>query len=86
VAKTALPTADTSVYGVLHVDALSNGGYELATSLAGPRAPRQPCRSRRAAIVTTDAPILWGVFLGLAVPTFAECVLQARDGAAGFPR
>jgi hypothetical protein len=86
VAKTSLPAADTSTYGVLRINALDNGGYEIATSLAGPRAPRQPCRRTRAAIVVVDAPILWGVLLAQTVPGFVECVIQARGPAAGSAR
>ncbi len=86
VAKSALPTADTSTYGVLRINALDNGGYEIATSLAGPRAPRLPCRNPRAAITARDMPIVWGVLLALTVPAFVECVLGARGPAANSSR
>lgn len=81
-AKSSLPVADTSTYGVLRINALDDGGYEIATSLAGPRASRQRCGSARAAIVAGDRPILWGVILAHTVPAFVECVKQARGPVA----
>ena len=86
VEKASLPTADTSMYGVLQINALDGGGYEIATSLAGPRAQRQRCRNARAAIVTGDTPIVWGVLLAKTVPRFVECVVEARGNQAGPSR
>ncbi|MCC6244238.1 MAG: hypothetical protein IT353_15450 [Gemmatimonadaceae bacterium] len=83
VAKSSLPTADTSTYGVLRINALESGGYEIATSLAGARAPRQRCRNARAAITYRDTPIVWGVFLAQLIPKFVECVIEARGRLAG---
>lgn len=80
VAKSARNAPDTSVYGVLEIRRLESNGYELATSLAGPRAPRQLCRNVRAATVAGDMPILWGVLLSLTVPKFIECLYDARAG------
>ena len=40
VSRGYLPSADTSVYGIVHVNALERGGYEIATWLGGPRASR----------------------------------------------
>jgi hypothetical protein len=82
VSKASLPAADTSIYGVLQINALDDGGYEMATWLAGPRAPRSRCRNARVAITARDTPIIWGVVLAHAVPTFADCVLQTRGPAA----
>lgn len=83
VAKSSQPTADTSTYGVLRINALESGGYEIATSLAGPRAPRQRCRNDRAAITYRDTPVVWGVFLAQLIPPFVECVIEARGRLAG---
>ena len=82
VAKSSVPTADTSMYGVLRINSLDDGGYEVATSLAGPRAVRQRCGSARAAMVVGDRPILWGVILAQTVPAFVECLIQARGPVA----
>ena len=78
VARGDLPPADTSVYGIVHVNALESGGYEIATWLGGPRASRTLCRSARAAIVTRDAPITWGVVLSHMISRFVECAVAAR--------
>ncbi len=78
VARGDLPPADTSVYGIVHVNALESGGYEIATWLGGPRASRTLCRSARAAIVTGDAPITWGVVLSHTISRFVECAVAAR--------
>lgn len=85
VATSSLPVADTSVYGVLQINEIDDGGYEIATSLGGPRAPRSLCRSPRAAIVVGHAPVLWGVILAQTIPAFVDCVAQARPKAGTSP-
>ena len=88
VSRDALPPPDTSVYGHLQMNALAAGGYEVATALRGPRAPSRPpagCQSARAAIITADRPVFWGVILAGVVRRFTSCALAVRDSAAAVP-
>ena len=74
----ASPPADTSVYGRLRINVVGDGGYEVATELAGPRARRNVCDSERAAIITGNFPILWGTLLSGSVRYFVQCLLRTR--------
>jgi hypothetical protein len=79
VSQDEAPPPDTSVYGRLHINVLQDGGYEIATSLGGPRAPNGQCQSIRAATVRGGFPILWGVLLTLTVQRFVDCAFAARS-------
>lgn len=78
VSRNARVLPDTTVYGRLIINALDDGGYEIATALGGVASQRPECRSKRAAIVSGDRPILWGVLLAHVVENFVECAFAVR--------
>lgn len=69
--------ADSAIYGKLRILS-TDGAYEIATALGGPRAPRGKCESPRAATTRANTPIVWGVLLSHAVRNFVACVQTVR--------